>query len=81
MGTLPDLNYTLNDRDFISFSYLFKNFQFKSVFGDRANFRFNGVVVPAFHANRSKNMNQLYFKYHNSNRDFMVGIETQNEND
>ncbi len=76
LRTLPDLNYTINDQDFISFAYLFKNFRFKAPFQAIDFFRFKNVTVPAFQTSNAKQRSQLHYKYYNSSNDFMIGIKT-----
>lgn len=75
------LNDTLSEKDFISFAYLFKKFKFQYPFNDANNMTFNGVSTTAFEALNSKQKRQVYYKYYNNSKDFMIGIRTDNGND
>lgn len=79
--TLPSLNYQLSDQDFISYAYLFKKFQFKVPFTHYPMFYFKDQSVNGFVAVSNKQKKQLYYKYYNSRKDFMIGIETKNPTD
>lgn len=81
LRTLPDLKYQLNSLDFISYSYLFKNFKFQTPFSDYNGFKFKNITVRAFQTMYSKQRKQLYYKYYNNTNDFMIAIKTRNHND
>ncbi len=42
---------------------------------------FNGVSTTAFEALNSKQKRQVYYKYYNHSKDFMIGIRTDNNID
>lgn len=71
---MPNLDYLMNERDFISYAYLFKNFRFPVPFAHLPTFTFKGVTTPGFHAMGTKQKKQVYYKYYNSSNDFMIGI-------
>jgi len=81
LRTLPNLDYKLSTLDFISFSYLFKNFKFPIPFSDYNGFKFKNVTVRSFQSQNAKQRKQLYYKYYNNTNDFMIAIRTKNEND
>ena len=80
MTFLP-LEYELGAQDFISYAYLFKNFNFQFPFTDSKSFYFNSKVARGFEARKSKQKRQIYYKYYNNTNDFMIGIKTQSQTD
>ncbi len=60
---------------------MFKKFQFLNPFADFSTFRFKNVTVPAFQSTGSKHRSQLYYKYYNNSKDFMMGIKINNDVD
>lgn len=78
---MPDLDDKLGDQDFLSFSYLFKNFKFPIPFKPSPYFTFKGVNATGFTAITTKQKKQIYYKYYNNSNDFMIGIDIQGEHD
>jgi hypothetical protein len=71
----------LEEKDFISYAYLYKNFRFKKPFTRIPSYLFNDKYVEGFEASTSKLKNQVYYKYYNNTKDFMIGLETNSPND
>lgn len=66
----------LEETSFISYAYIYKRLQFVPAFEDDYNFYFKNEKVPAFMAKTNKQRSKLYYKYYNSQDDFLLGIES-----
>lgn len=71
----------MKDKDFIVYTYFQKGLKFETPFAKSFYFKFKGVEVEGFTSLTAKQRKQLYYKYYNNYNDFLMGIQTANEDE